>query len=383
MKTRIESGGRSACARASSRCLKGTIACCMVALGSTTAKAQSGVTLFGALDAGIEYLTNAGGTSNSQFKAGSSEVIGNDIGITGSEDLGGGLKAIFRLETGFNPINGGLLQGGRLFGRSAWIGVENEHNKLIFGRVYTPLYNVIGYLDPLQGSNVGLWTMDSGFASRMDNAVRYTRTQGPLHVNVLYSLGSDSVGATLDGEPGGAGKSKEFAASVDYTTDAVMAAVVYDNIHGPMTAAQYGLGQFVPSLVPTAATMPTRAQRIAVALRYTWRDTSIFAGVRHLRTTSSTDNHDANIFWTGVTERFSPVWIGTLGLYHERVAGVDARPTLAALQTQYLLSKTTTLYANVGKVWNTKLSNMGIDTQTQTLTGAGQVGTSVGVYHVF
>jgi predicted porin len=353
-----------------------------LALTPFAAQAQSTVTLYGSMDAGIEFLTNASGT-HSAVKAGSSEIVGNDIGLTGTEDLGDGVKAIFRLESGFNPNTGALLQGGRLFGRSAWVGLANANNKVILGRVYTPLYDVIGYLDPLQGSNVSLWTMDGGFVSRMDNAVRYTRTDGSFHENLLYSFGNNGVDATLNGAAGSGGRSKEFAASVDYTSQRFMAAVVYDNIHGPMTAAQYGLDQFVPSLVPAAPVTPTRAERIAAALRYTWGGTSIYAGVRHLKTSVQSSDHDSNIFWTGVSERFTPAWITTLGVYHERVAGVDARPTLVALQTQYLLSKSTALYANVGKIWNTKLSNMGIDTQTQTLTGAGQLGTSVGIYHLF
>lgn len=346
--------------------------------------AQSSVTLFGTLDEGIEYLTNANKTSHSVVQSGPAEIYSNSFGLMGSEGLGGDVKAIFRLEGGFNPYNGTSIQGGRLFGRQAWVGIQNSNNRIILGRVYTPLYDVIGYLDPLQGSNVSMWTMDGGMVSRMDNAVRYTRSDGPFHENVQYSFGSASVESTINGTAGSGSRSKEFAASADYTARQLMAGIVYDNIHGPMTSAQYGLGLFVPSAVPAASSgTPQRAERIAAALRYKWDGTSLFAGYRHLRTVAQAGNENSNLYWGGVTEQFTPAWTGTVGAYHQRVAGEDARPTMVALQTQYRLSKSTGVYGNVGKVWNTRLSNMGLDLQTQTLQGAGQFGASIGIFHFF
>jgi predicted porin len=42
---------------------------------------------------------------------------GSRWGVFGTEDLGGGLKAVFRLESGFDVNNGSMSQGSRLFGR--------------------------------------------------------------------------------------------------------------------------------------------------------------------------------------------------------------------------------------------------------------------------
>lgn len=345
--------------------------------------AQTNVTFFGSLDTGIEYLTNAGKTSHSVIQATSASIYGNAIGVKGTEDLGGGLNAIFRLEAGFAPDTGASLQGGRLFGRQSWVGLANENNKIVLGRVYTPLYDVIGYLDPLQGSNVSLWTMDGGMVSRMDKAVRYTRTDGPFHQNVQYSFGSDTIGVPINRTAGGGAQSKQVTLSTDYTTKQLMVAAVYDNLHGPLTSPQYGMSLYVPSLVPAAPITPQSAQRAVIALRYTWGDTSLFAGYRHLKTIVQEANNHSNLYWTGLTQRITPAWSATVGMYHERVVGIDARPTLIALQTQYQLSKRTGLYANLGKVWNTRQSNMGIDLQTQTLLGASQVGATVGISHTF
>ena len=82
---------------------------------SGVSHAQSSVTLYGLIDAGLTYTNNQNGSHN--FKMTSGAVNGSRWGLRGSEDLGGGLKAIFTLENGFSIANGTLGQQGREFGR--------------------------------------------------------------------------------------------------------------------------------------------------------------------------------------------------------------------------------------------------------------------------
>jgi len=89
---------------------------------ATMAHAQSSVTLYGLIDAGITYTNNQRGHSNWQETSGS--VNGSRWGLRGAEDLGGGLKAIFTLENGFNINNGTLGQQSRMFGRQAYVGLS-------------------------------------------------------------------------------------------------------------------------------------------------------------------------------------------------------------------------------------------------------------------
>ncbi|HKU00598.1 MAG TPA: porin, partial [Paraburkholderia sp.] len=71
---------------------------------AVSAHAQSSVTLYGSLDAGIVYANNAGG--HAAWNQGSGALSDTYFGLKGSEDLGGGLHAIFKLENGFNLNNG-------------------------------------------------------------------------------------------------------------------------------------------------------------------------------------------------------------------------------------------------------------------------------------
>ena len=87
-----------------------------------TAHAQSSVTLYGIIDLGLTYTNSAqtgkvagSPTGASQFAltdAHATGLSGSRWGLRGTEDLGGGLKAIFALENGFFANNGTLAQGG-------------------------------------------------------------------------------------------------------------------------------------------------------------------------------------------------------------------------------------------------------------------------------
>ncbi|SFT83523.1 porin [Paraburkholderia aspalathi] len=98
------------------------------------AHAQNSVTLYGVIDVGPTFVSNEGGAHN--VKLDDSVYSGNRWGLKGTEDMGGGLKAIFLLENGFNALNGQLRQGGLEFGRSSWVGLQNDYATLTMGRQY-------------------------------------------------------------------------------------------------------------------------------------------------------------------------------------------------------------------------------------------------------
>jgi predicted porin len=96
------------------------------------AHAQNSVTLYGLIDEGVNFTNNAGSGS-------AGNAAGSRWGVRGSEDLGSGLSAIFRLEGGFNASNGEFGQEGRLFGRQAYVGLQSDrYGTLTLGRQYDP-----------------------------------------------------------------------------------------------------------------------------------------------------------------------------------------------------------------------------------------------------
>lgn len=138
--------------------------------------AQSSVTLYGILSEGVMYTNNAGGHQQWQLASGVQQSP--RFGLTGRQDLGGGNRAIFTLESGFSLSNGTLGQGGRLFGRQAFVGLANDRlGQLTFGRQIDTMSQSLGqYEAAVQFATYGppIGDNDNIFPTfRVNNAVQY------------------------------------------------------------------------------------------------------------------------------------------------------------------------------------------------------------------
>ncbi|MFP3615972.1 porin, partial [Paraburkholderia sp. SIMBA_050] len=79
---------------------------------------------------------------------------GSRWGLKGAEDLGGGLKAVFNLESGVNLQNGAFADSGRLFNRAAYVGLQSPYGTVTLGRQKTPLFDLLAdTYDPLTVGN--------------------------------------------------------------------------------------------------------------------------------------------------------------------------------------------------------------------------------------
>lgn len=165
------------------------------ALVAANAHAQLSVTLYGVIDEGIDYVSNSGGHSLWRMRDGTYDgAYGSRWGLKGTEDLGGGLSALFRLESGFSTENGQMRQGGRLFGRQAYVGLsDTRFGTVTLGRQYD---SVVDYLQPLTapgqlgGPLVHAGDIDNTDNSfRVDNAIKYASPKiGGLTFGGLYSF---------------------------------------------------------------------------------------------------------------------------------------------------------------------------------------------------
>lgn len=173
---------------------KTLIVAALAGIPAIAAHAQSSVTLYGLIDAGITYTNNQGGHSAWQETSGS--INGSRWGLRGTEDLGGGLKAIFTLENGFGINNGTLKQNGREFGRQAFVGLAHDgFGSLTLGRQYD---SVVDYLGPLSltGTQYGGTEFAHPFDNdnlnnsfRINNAIKYQSVNyGGLKFGALYGF---------------------------------------------------------------------------------------------------------------------------------------------------------------------------------------------------
>lgn len=121
---------------------KQSLALAALGMFSLSAYAQNSVTLYGVIDEGINYNSNASGKR--LYNLSSGVMQGSRWGLKGREDLGGGLSALFVLESGFDVNNGKMGQGGLLFGRQAYIGVGSRYGTVTLGRQYDMVVDNLG-----------------------------------------------------------------------------------------------------------------------------------------------------------------------------------------------------------------------------------------------
>jgi GBP family porin len=165
------------------------------------AHAQSSVTLYGVIDAGLSYTSNQQG--HAAWQAVSGNFTGSNWGLRGSEDLGGGTHAIFRLGSGFSVMNGTSRQGGREFGYQAYAGLANDRlGTVTLGRQYD---SVVDYLAPLSftgrlpgGNNLSAHPFDNDNLNnsfRVDNAVKFASiAYRGIKFDALYGFSNEAGG---------------------------------------------------------------------------------------------------------------------------------------------------------------------------------------------
>ncbi len=325
---------------------------------SAAAQAQSTVTLYGAIDEGIDYTNNSGGKSLWHMQDGSYDgVYGSRWGLRGNEDLGGGLAAIFKLESGFSATNGKSLQGGRLFGRQAYVGLSDTRlGTLTFGRQYD---SVVDYLQPLTapgqfgGPFVHAGDIDNTDNSfRVDNSIKYASPKlGGLTFGGMYSF-------TNSTEPG-RGTTGMWSIGASYSIASFNVSAAY--LYAKDPAQLFTDGNFLPnttgSAIGASGTFsyvgnPANEQVAGIGASYAFGQAIVGADFTDTRFdqangTTSTVRFDNYEVWARYA--LTTAWsVGGAYTYtHGHIGYSNAVPIYhqAGLTTSYALSKRTSIYA--------------------------------------
>lgn len=204
-------------------------------ISQTPAHAQSSVTLYGLIDAGVVYLNNQGGHSNLETVTG--QTNGSRFGLRGTEDLGGGLSAIFTLENGFDPSSGKELQNSRLFGRMSFVGLSSEHyGTVTFGRQYEAIGEWAGEI-----SATSLWGWLGSHPGDFDNLMSNIRTNNSIkYVSPSFrGLQVTSIFAP-GGVAGDFASGRIYTAAARYMQGPLTAVLAYDNVNNPSVSGYDG-----------------------------------------------------------------------------------------------------------------------------------------------
>jgi predicted porin len=324
-------------------------------VASSAAQAQSSVTLYGTIDTAVAYFSNQKGSNGSggTFQMASGTLTGDIWGLKGNEDLGGGLSAVFNLQSGFNVNNGAAGQGDRMFGRTAMVGLaDKSYGTITLGRQYDPLVDLI---QPLTEDD----TYGSAFAtpgdidnydnsSRVNNSIKYTSpTYAGLQVSAMYAFG---------GEAGETSGGQTYAIAALYTRDSLNLAAGYLRANNDGSSSTYdgftstGLDS---SAINGAFISATTLQIVRAAGTYIFGPVTLgaaYSNVSYTNYAAAAGPNNGTRFNTG--QAFVNYQLNAaiqLGVGYDYTKGsgnnVDASYNQFSLGANYSLSKRTTLYA--------------------------------------
>jgi predicted porin len=249
-------------------------------VATTGAFAQSSVTLFGTVDAGVQNVKQ---NNVSKTQLTSSGNASSALGFKGTEDLGGGMTASFHLESGLTNDNGSTAFN---FARRSTLDLAGNFGAVRLGRDYTPtfwnhtVFDPFGTLGSGAGSNITGKGQNATTAARTNNGVSYLYGFAPnaasaqgsgVYAQLTHAFAENTTGTTKTNQYQGV--------RVGYANGPLNVAVAAGNVVTGVykdkemnVGASYDLG-----MANVMAKFGTNTVGGATDLKYTW--TSIGAKV--------------------------------------------------------------------------------------------------------
>lgn len=191
---------------------------------ASAASAQSSLTLYGVVDASVESVRTGDGTLT---RVSSDNLASSRVGFKGTEELGGGLKANFVLETAVKVDTGAGGGTSRFFDRAAWVGVSGGFGELRLGRQDSSIGLLAGNTSILGGQSyddfkiVGTWA--GGDYRRVDNAVTYVLPKLVEGLSAQVQYATNGLGPEVPDDKTG----RLYGLNTQYTSGAFGAGLGY------------------------------------------------------------------------------------------------------------------------------------------------------------
>ncbi|CAH0354487.1 porin [Aquabacterium sp. CECT 9606] len=354
----------------------------IAALAATSgAFAQSSVTLYGVVDASIENVKGDKGVT----RVSSDNLATSRLGFKGSEDLGGGLRANFALETAVKSDTGANGGGtARFFDRAAWVGLQGGFGELRLGRIDSSIGALAGDTKILGAQAYDDFKIAKTRAGdsyrRVDNAITYllpTFLPG-LTAQLQYSTAVGTAAATGT-ELSGVDAGKAYGLNIKYAAGPFFAGVGYLSAKDETA-----------SIPATATAVGNVGSKGNATLAYVGYDFGVLKLTGYYDTESQVTGADrlslAGIrVGVPITENFS------LQASLSQASNVGFAPsnsdhddaTIASIKAVYNLSKRTSVYGLATNVNNESLANLNVSGVALTTLGKSSRGIAFGVAHAF
>lgn len=328
------------------------------------ASAQTNVNVYGRVVAGVDYSTNVstdGVTSGSRLGAASNQWGTSMFGFRGSEDLGGGLKAIFNLESGFSS-NNGATNSAALFNRFAYVGLSGTFGTVKLGN-FLSISNDVWHIDPLGQQWLGSASLVKGRSwNGAANSVQYeSPNMNGFTVNTQYSFG-EKAGSSSASSKGGV--------SLAYVQPAFSVRAIYDVAHD--AAGGY-------------SDIYNTSKELTLGGTLTLGDAKLFAAYQNLSApdAAAAAPSKAKHYWVGVNYQTTPALQLIGAAYHVAPNNGAGSANLYAIGANYSLSKRTLLYTTVGTVQNGANATFSERYWEPHVAGQNQTSVYAGISHSF
>lgn len=344
-------------------------------LALAQAASSTGAVVYGRLDVAVDSVRFSATPAAASTSARYLSTDTSYWGIRGSEELGAGAKAYFKLENGFSVDTGALGSTTSFFNREAYVGLGNSLGSLQLGAQYSPAFWITTKVDPFQRSaNAAILTLmqqnganaQRGYRLLQNNAIQYISPNfSGMTARAMFGLSERSAAP----KELGAFKS----ASVDYGQGAFYAGLSYED--------------------EKVATVPAGAARskktYTLGATYDFRVVKLYG---YILQNTLTGSQDINGYLAGLTY---PIGKGTIRTSYATLKADNtpgSKSTVMGLGYTYDLSKRTTLYTSYARMNNDSAAKFGLWPSSKTygpapssMPAAGQDINSfeVGIRHLF
>ena len=338
-----------------------------VAVAAPSAWAQSDITLYGRVSGGAEYIDKiqdpVSGRTGSLTRAADNQWGTSILGFKGTEDLGGGLKANFLLESGFS-LKSGMTNGAAFFNRRSYVGLSDPTwGSIRFGKNLL-ISNDVWFLDPTGQQFIGSASLARGRNWQgANNVIEYsTPNFGGLAATVQIGLGED---------PESSKNSSTAGVSVSYIKDGL-------ELRGIYSQRRDATGVYSDAYTFSKETILGGTYQLGAAKLFAAYD--YIAAPDAPLTGASKVKHG----WVGVRYDMGNALELIGAVYHVNTNRADGKATLMMVGADYHLSKRTLLYTSFGGVNNSGNGNFAADaTVNGPGAGASQKAMYAGIVHTF
>ena len=345
-----------------SKTLQPLAAAALLAISAGAVQAQSAVTLFGIVDAGVRNVKNG---DQSVTSASSNGINTSRFGVRGSEDLGGGLRAGFWLESGFSPDSGSQSDAARLWNRRSTVSLLGTFGEVRLGRDYSPSYTGWSEFDTFGDNGVaagGKFAVKLGSTvdtiTRADNQVQYmTPALGGFYGTVSVAAGEGTSGK------------KYYGGRAGYATGPLNVSVAYGET--TVTANTQGDDKYSTGEIGAAYNFGF-VKVNGYFQQEKWGDVKL--QVTHVGASVPLGSGTVRVGYTNANAS------------GKTSAGVDTSSNDAnqiALGYIYDLSKRTSVYGTLAKVSNKGSAAFAVDTNPAAVAGKDSTGYEIGLRHSF